>query len=203
LDKKLVNDLGCTKFVADGLNVLIMGPTGVGKTHLATALGNAVCRKGRSTMFYPINLLMEKLLLARAQGTYLLLLRRLASTDLLIIDDFGIKPLTPPGYQDPYDILDDRAEGKSTIITTQLPPENWSEAIGDPVVCESIDHVEVFSCFKKLTHSGLGIMTLIGVAAVFMNSDIANVIPRFVGQKNNLPGFGSRFFSFFDHVSGH
>lgn len=138
IDKKQVHDLSTARFIDDGLNVLIMGPTGVGKTHLATALGNAVCRQGRSTLFYPINFLVEKLLLARAQGNYLHLLRKIGSTDLLILDDLGIKPLSASSYQDLYDILDDRAENKSTIITTQLPPENWSEIIADPLVCEAI-----------------------------------------------------------------
>lgn len=138
IDKKLMVELSTAKFINDGLNILIMGPTGVGKTHLATALGNAVCRAGLTTLFYPINLLVEKLLLSRAQGNYLHLLKRLGSADLLILDDFGIKPLTPTSFQDLYDILDDRAEKKSTIITTQLPPENWAEIIADPLVCEAI-----------------------------------------------------------------
>lgn len=138
IDKKLIQDLSTASFINDGLNVLIMGPTGVGKTHLATALGNAACRHGHSTLFYPINLLVEKLLLSRAQGNYLHLLKKLGSTNLLVLDDLGIKPLTPTSYQDLYDILDERAENKATIITTQLPPENWSEVIADPIVCEAI-----------------------------------------------------------------
>ena len=138
LDKKLIHELESCRFIQDGLNVLIMGPTGVGKTHLAAALGNTACRKGKTTFSYRMNALAEKLLLARAGGTYLNLVKKLASADLLILDDFGIKPLSPQQFQDLYDVLDERTENKSTVITSQLPVENWSEVISDPVVCEAI-----------------------------------------------------------------
>ncbi len=138
LDKKLLHELENCRFIEDGLNVLIMGPTGVGKSYLAAALGNAACRKGKTTFFYRMNALTEKLLLARAQGTYLNLIKKIASADLIILDDFGIKPLTPQQFQDLYDILDERTDNKASVITSQLPPQNWSEIIADPVVCEAI-----------------------------------------------------------------
>ena len=122
----------------DGTNVIIEGPTGVGKTYLASALGHAACRQGYSTLFYRMNALIEQTTLARAKGTYLNLVKRLAGADLLILDDFGIKPLAPQQYQDLYDILDERSEGKATVVTTQLPAENWSEVIDDAVTCEAI-----------------------------------------------------------------
>lgn len=138
LDKKLIHELESGRFLEDGLNVLIMGPTGVGKSYLATALGNAACRKGKVTYFYRMNALTEKLLMARAAGTYLNLIKKLAAADLIILDDFGIKPLTPQQFQDLYDLLDERTESKACVITSQLPVENWSEVISDPVVCEAI-----------------------------------------------------------------
>lgn len=138
LDKKQIADLGGGRFIRDGLNILVLGPTGVGKTFLASAIGNAACRSGYSTLFFRMNTLIEQTTLARAKGTYLHLLRRLAAADLLVLDDFGIKPLQPQQYQDLYDILDERSEGKSTIITSQLPVTNWNEVIGDPVSCEAI-----------------------------------------------------------------
>ncbi|MFP5519677.1 MAG: ATP-binding protein, partial [Bdellovibrionia bacterium] len=122
----------------DGTNVLIFGATGVGKTFLATAIGNHVCRCGRTVMFMKMNLLLEKLALARAEGSYLNLLKRISATDLLIVDDFGIKALTEQQFQDFYDVLGERESGKSTIVTTQLPAENWNEVIQDALVCEAI-----------------------------------------------------------------
>lgn len=138
IDKKLMADLCGCRFIRDGLNILVLGATGVGKTFLASAIGNAACRSGYSTLFFRMNTLIEQTTLARAKGTYLNLLRRLTVADLLILDDFGIKPLLPQQYQDLYDILDERSEGKSTIITSQLPVANWSEVIADPVSCEAI-----------------------------------------------------------------
>lgn len=137
-DKKLINEIAKMRFLDDGLNILITGATGVGKTYLATAIGNHLCRNGKTTIFVKTNLLFEKIALARAQGTYLNFLKKIRSVDLLIIDDFGLKPLTDLQFQDFYDVLDERDNGKSTILTTQLPPENWDEVIKDPLVCEAI-----------------------------------------------------------------
>lgn len=138
LDKKVIADLATCRYVHDGHAVIIMGPTGVGKSFVATALGNAACRHGYSTFFYRMNTLIEQLGLARAKGTYLNLVRKLGGCDLLVLDDLGIKPLSPQQYQDLYDILDERSEGRATIVTSQLPIANWSEVIGDPVTCEAI-----------------------------------------------------------------
>lgn len=137
-DKKQIQEIAKMRFIDDGTNILIFGATGVGKTYLATAIGNHVCRCGRSVMFVKMNLLLEKLALARAEGTYLNLLKKISVTDLLIVDDFGIKALTEQQFQDFYDVLGERESGKSTILTTQLPAENWNEVIQDPLVCEAI-----------------------------------------------------------------
>ena len=138
LDKTQIRELSTAQFVTQSLNILIAGPTGVGKTHLASALGVAACRQGFATFFFPLNRLLEKLALTRAQGRYLSLLRKLSGVPLLLIDDFGLRVLTPQQMQDIYDIIDGRVESQSTLITTQLPPENWSEVLPDPVLCEAI-----------------------------------------------------------------
>ncbi|MBK8202521.1 MAG: ATP-binding protein [Bdellovibrionales bacterium] len=137
-DKRLIQEIANLRFLDEGINVLMFGATGVGKTYLATAIGNHVCRCGRSVIFMKMNFLVEKLALARAEGTYLNLLKKIHLTDLLIVDDFGIKSLTEQQYQDFYDVLGERECGKSTILTTQLPAENWNEIIPDLLVCEAI-----------------------------------------------------------------
>lgn len=138
LFKKDINELAIGRFVNEGINVLISGPTGVGKSYLANAIGNNICRMGKSVSFYRMNALVEKIHLERAKGTYLNLVRKICTFDLLILDDFGIKPLEPQEYQDIYDIIDERGDHKSLIITTQLPPENWNEIISDPITCEAV-----------------------------------------------------------------
>lgn len=138
LSKKTIQDVARGSYIDDGRNILILGPTGVGKTHIATAIGNTACRYGRTVLFLRMNTLIERTALSRAQGTWLNYLRKLAAPEVLILDDFGIKPLTPQQFQDLYDVIDERGEGKSIIITSQVPVENWSEVIADPVVCEAI-----------------------------------------------------------------
>ena len=138
IDKALVSDLSQCRFIKNGTNILILGPTGVGKSFLASAIGNCACRSGYTTIFSRMNTLLEQSALHRLKGNYLLFVKKYASCDLLILDDFGIKPLSPQQFQDLYDILDERSEEKATIITSQLLPQNWSEVIPDPITCEAI-----------------------------------------------------------------
>lgn len=126
------------QFIKDPRNVLLFGPTGVGKTFLATALGNQACREGYSVLFFGMNFLLEKFVLHRADGTFLRFRDKLTRCDLLILDDLGIKQLPPAAIQDLYDILEERYQSKSTVITSQLPINNWKEVIEDPVALEAI-----------------------------------------------------------------
>jgi DNA replication protein DnaC len=138
IDKKIIQELSQLRFIDEGINAIFYGATGVGKTYVATALGHHACRSSRSVMFFKMNLLIEKMALTRAEGTYLNFLKRVRAVDLLIVDDFGIKNLTMAQAQDFYDVLDERDNERATIVTTQLPSENWNEVIEDPLVCEAI-----------------------------------------------------------------
>ena len=138
VDRKTLNDLSSMRFINSGQNIVISGPTGVGKSYLACALGNSACRSGISVQYFRLNNLIEKFALERAKGTYLNFIKRVSSASVLILDDFGIKHLESNQYQDLYDVIDEHGSERSIIITTQLPIKNWSEVIEDPVVCEAI-----------------------------------------------------------------
>ena len=150
LTKSLVKDLMQMNYIkASPRNVMIVGPTGVGKTFLSTALGNHACRHGYTTIFMGISIFVEKLLMARTDGTYLRLRDRLIKTDFLIIDDIGLKKLPPQIVQDLHDILEERQE-KCTLITTQLPLKNWKEIIDDELALDTV--------VDKLQHGSLHIV---------------------------------------------
>lgn len=137
LTKTLVRDLMTLSFIKSPRNVLIIGPTGIGKTYLATALGEYACRAGFSCIFVGVHVLMERLMMTRADGTYLKYRERLIKTDLLIIDDVGLKKLPPEIAIDLHDLLEER-QNRSTMLTTQLPLKNWKEIIEDPLALDSI-----------------------------------------------------------------
>jgi len=137
LTKTLVRDLMALSFLKSPRNVLITGPTGIGKTYLATAVGEYACRSGFSCIFVGVHLLMEKLMMSRADGTYLKYRDRLIKTDLLIIDDVGLKKFPPEIAIDLHDLLEER-QNRSTMITTQLPLKNWKEIIEDPLALDTI-----------------------------------------------------------------
>jgi DNA replication protein DnaC len=147
ITKSMIKDLMQMEFIKNTpRNILIEGPTGVGKTFLATALGHHACRHGSSCLFIGISVLSERLLMARASGNYLRLRDRFIKTDLLIIDDVGLKKLTPEVTQDLHDLLEER-QNKCTVITTQLPLRNWKEIIEDELALDTI--------VDKLEHGSL------------------------------------------------
>jgi DNA replication protein DnaC len=138
ITRSQISDLKNLTFLKNPRNVLVLGPTGVGKTFLATAMGYHACRSGYSVQFIGMNMFIEQMAMSRIGGTYLNFRKRLVGVDLLIIDDLGIKPLTPESTQDLYDILEERFQQRPTIITSQLPLANWKEVITDDVAYEAI-----------------------------------------------------------------
>lgn len=119
-------------------NLLITGPCGTGKTYIACALGHSACMNGFSTRYYRISRLMLELTQSKADGTYSKLLKNLAKTELLILDDWGLEPLKAAQRNDLMEIMDDRHGSSSTVIISQLPTEQWYEMIGDNTLADAI-----------------------------------------------------------------
>lgn len=138
LDKALFRRLLTGDWVQAHQNVLITGPTGVGKTYLACALANAVCRQGRAALYQRLPRLFEELTIARGDGRYAKLMASLAKVDVLILDDWGLALLDDERRRDLLEVLDERYQTRSTIITSQLPVATWHDALGDPTLADAI-----------------------------------------------------------------
>lgn len=138
LDKGLLLELASCAWIKERQNVLITGPTGVGKSYLACALGNKACREGYRTLYTRLPRLLQELHIARGDGRYGKVLASLARTDLLLIDDWGLAPLDDHGRRDILEILEDRHDVRSTIVSGQLPVSGWHEMIGDPTLADAI-----------------------------------------------------------------
>jgi len=148
LDKALILSLAACAWIARGINVLICGPTGIGKSYLACALGHKACLEGYSTLYLRLPRLFEELRLAKADGRYGKLMLSYAKTDLLILDDWGLTPMTDPQRRDLLELLEDRYGKRSTIVTSQLPVQAWHEAIGDPTLADAILDRLVHNAYK-------------------------------------------------------
>ena len=138
LDRALFQRLAGGQWIAEHQNLLITGPCGVGKSWLACALAHKACRDNRSTLYVRLPRLLEDLALARADGRYPRLLKSLARVELLVLDDWGLAPLTAEHRRDLLEIVDDRHERASTLITSQLPVDRWHDTIGDPTLADAI-----------------------------------------------------------------
>jgi len=119
-------------------NVIITGPTGSGKTFLACALGVSACRSGLSTYYQRLPRLLQELNISRADGTYGKLLSRIAKYAVLIIDDWGLAKLTDRERRDILEVLEDRHNITSTIISSQIPVDKWHDLIGDPTIADAV-----------------------------------------------------------------
>ena len=123
--------------------MIVIGPTGVGKSYLARALGLLACERGKTSLFVTLTDFLEGLAIARACNGYLKFRGRLVRTDVLILDDLGMRKLTSQEAEDLRDIIELRSYGKSTLITTQLPVDHWSEVIGDEIILDAlVDRLE-------------------------------------------------------------
>ena len=134
INKALVLDLATCRFLEEKAPVLIVGPCGTGKSHIAQALGHAGARKGYEVLFAPVGKLLWMLQAAKATNSYDRKLAALAKTDLLIIDDFGLKPFKTSEDEDFHDLIAERYERCPTIITSNLDFTEWGEAFNNKLL---------------------------------------------------------------------
>lgn len=138
LSKALMLELSTCRWVANHQNVIVTGETGLGKSYLACALGQKACREGFSVVYRRASRLFDELAQARADGTYPLLLRRLAKAQVLIVDDFGLEVLAVAQRRDLLEVLEDRYGNSSTIVTSQLDTDHWHPVIGDETIADAV-----------------------------------------------------------------
>jgi DNA replication protein DnaC len=138
LDRQQVLSLGSCDWIQNRHNLLIIGPTGIGKSYLACAFVERACRRGFSAGYLRLPRLLQQLAVARGDGSYERVLARLAKLDLLAIDDWLLAPLRDGERRDLIEVIEDRSERASTLIASQLLAKNWHAVIGDPNLADSI-----------------------------------------------------------------
>jgi len=138
LHKDTVAQLLSLDWIHKSRNVLIEGPTGIGKTFLACVFGQAACEQGLSTRYFRASRLFEALTLSHGDGSYMKLLAQIAKTKLLIIDDWGLDTLNQQQRNDLLEIIEDRHGSGATLITSQLPISHWHDAIGEAALADAI-----------------------------------------------------------------
>lgn len=138
LKKSLIAELADCNWVKKAQNIIITGPTGVGKSFLASALAERACKLEIKTLHIKINELLRQILLAHAEGTYPRLVARFSKISLLVIDEWLRNPLSPEQAREILDLIDERYQKLSTVFCSQLPVKNWHQAITDPTAADAI-----------------------------------------------------------------
>jgi DNA replication protein DnaC len=138
LDRAVIRQLATCRWIEEHHNILITGLTGTGKSYFGCAFGTQACRRGFRVLYYRASRLFDDFVLARATGGHVRLLAKLARMDVLIIDDWALRPLAEQDRHDLLEIFEDRYDLRSTIMTSQLEPEKWHEQIGEPTMADAI-----------------------------------------------------------------
>ena len=148
LQKSVILRLASCDWIKHAHNVIVTGPTGAGKTYLACALANRACRMGYSAFYIRIPKLFQVLAIARADGSYPKVMKKLLKARVLILDDIGLAPMNAQGRRDILEVIEDRHGMASTIVATQLPIEQWHENIRDPTIADAILDRLVHNAYK-------------------------------------------------------
>lgn len=156
LDKSSFMALTSCRWIKEKNNVILTGPTGVGKSYLACALGHRACLEGYTVIHVRVAKLFPDLMTAKGDGRYTTIMNRLAKANVLILDDWGGFKLTDSNRNDLLEIMEDRYNLQSTIVTSQLPIEKWHEMIGNPTIADAIMDRLFSNAYKfKLTGDSL------------------------------------------------
>ena len=148
LDKALLMGLQDCQWVKKSLNILLTGPTGVGKTWIACALAHKACQSGYTVLYYRLSRLLESLPLAKGDGSYTKVMTKLAKAQVLVLDDWGLTSLKAEQRRDLLEILEDRHGSRATLVTSQLPIDKWHDIIGDPTLADAILDRLVHNAYK-------------------------------------------------------
>lgn len=148
INRQKILDLASGDYIRQHRNVLLCGKTGVGKSHLASALAHEACVQGFNVLFTQVHKMLKHLYGGRADGSFDRRLNTYLRPDLLVLDDFGLRPLQPPGPEDLYDIIDARYERGSILLTSNRAPAEWPDLFGDPLLASAgldrlLHHAEI------------------------------------------------------------
>jgi DNA replication protein DnaC len=148
VEKSLILQLASCDWIRHAHNVIITGPTGVGKSYLACALANRACRMGYSAFYIRIPKLFQDLAIGKADGSYTKIMNKISKSKVLVLDDLGLAPMSAQERRDLLEVIEDRHQLTSTIVAAQLPIELWHEHIRDPTIADAILDRLVHNAYK-------------------------------------------------------